>query len=164
MCASSSSWRVASACWPEPSQAGQVPYTLLVKPHPIETCPAPSHSSHRSLTGMEAWRARIPSSKVRVSSKFMSITPPHFQNKSPSAPLEEMQGGFQQDCNIEEKGAILDVVQVILEFFRRIAYRCVVFHVDLRPAGDAREYEFAHAVERDRAFEFSYEPPPPPPR
>ena len=76
------------------------------------------------------------------------LRPPH---------AEHCLGGFQDDLDVQERVAILKVVQVVLQFFPGVFDpRCVAV-VDLGPACDAGAEPVAVGVEGDLFFVFGGE-------
>ena len=59
----------------------------------------------------------------------------------------------QQDLEIEEDRAVLEVVQVVAQFPRRAALRPRVAAAHLRPTGDARTDVVAPGIKRDAGLE-----------
>ena len=67
--------------------------------------------------------------------------------------LEEDPDRLESDDNVEERGAMLHVVEVVLELLERLVGRARVRELHLRPAGDPRSDEGPDAVEGDRFTE-----------
>ena len=78
-----------------------------------------------------------------------------FSLRSPHA--EHGLGGFQDDLDVKERVAVLQVVQVVLQFLLRVLDPCGVAVVDLGPAGDAGSEPVAVGVEGDLFFELGGE-------
>lgn len=66
-------------------------------------------------------------------------------------------GGFQDDLDVQERVAVLKVVQVVLKFFLGVLDPRGVAVVDLSPAGDAGAEPVAVGVEGDLFFVFGGE-------
>ena len=71
-----------------------------------------------------------------IRSKSASMQPDHFD-------------GLEHDQQIPTNRSVLDVEEVMLDFFSRILDRVDVLVFDLRPAGDTGPRHVAHAVKRN---------------
>src|SRR5437867_6151049 len=61
--------------------------------------------------------------------------------------------GLEQYDRVQEQGALLDVIQIVLELGVRVLDGIAVGEIDLRPAGDARAHSEPQAEVGDLLFE-----------
>lgn len=54
--------------------------------------------------------------------------------------------GFKENNQVEEKGLVLDVVKVVLQFFCRVLDSCPVVVTNLRPASYARLHTVTYGI------------------
>src|SRR6185312_6627667 len=70
-----------------------------------------------------------------------------------SAPEENNFGGLKKDEQVQPNGTVLDVEEVVLQFFPGVIEAGAVVAADLSPAGDAGAHGVAHVVVGDGAAE-----------